>query len=193
MKALEEKILKDGEVIGTEIVKVDGFINHKIDVRFMDEMGDEFARLFRDAKPSKILTVEASGIAIACSAARSFGYIPVVFAKKAAPNTMTEDAYTAEARSFTKGTVSLLRISKKHIDKGDRVLILDDFLAHGEAGLALCDIVKQAGAEVVGLGAAIEKTYQGGAAKLRKKGITVKSLAAIAKIEDGQITFIKSE
>ena len=192
MKALEEKILKDGEVIGTEIVKVDGFINHRIDVKFMDEMGCEFARLFKDAKPNKILTVEASGIAIAVSSSRCFGYIPVVFAKKAAPNTMTEGAYEAEVRSFTKGTVSILHVSKKHLEKGDRVLILDDFLAHGEAGLALCDIVEQAGAQVVGLGAAIEKTYQGGAERLRARGITVKSLAAIAKIEDGKVTFGES-
>ena len=105
---------------------------------------------------------------------------------------MTEGAYEAEARSFTKGTVSILHVSKKHLEKGDRVLILDDFLAHGEAGLALCDIVEQAGAQVVGLGAAIEKTYQGGAERLRARGITVKSLAAIAKIEDGKVTFGES-
>ena len=189
MKALEEKILKEGEAIGTEIVKVDGFLNHRIDAKFMDEMGEEFARLFADEKPEKILTVEASGIAIACSAARSFGYIPVVFAKKAAPNTMTEDFYAAEAKSFTKGTVSVLRVAKKYIEKGDKVLILDDFLASGEAGIALCEIVRSAGAEIAGFGAAVEKRFQGGAERLRSLGIKVKSLAVIDRIEDGRIVF----
>lgn len=189
MKALEEKIIKEGQAIGSEIVKVDGFINHQIDVAFMDEMGDEFARIFSDAKPTKIMTVEASGIPIACSTARSMGNLPVVFAKKAAPNTMTEEFYGAEARSFTKGTVSVLRISKKYLNPGERLLIIDDFLAHGEAGTALCDLAKQAGAEVVGFGAAIEKKFQGGAEKLRALGVRVESLAVIEKITDGVIEF----
>lgn len=189
MKALEDKIVREGQAIGSEIVKVDGFINHQIDVAFMDEMGDEIARIFKDAGATKILTVEASGIPIACSAARSMGNLPVVFAKKAAPNTMTEEFYGAEARSFTKGTVSVLRISKKYLQKGEKVLIIDDFLAHGEAGTALCEIVKMAGAEVVGFSAAIEKKFQGGAEKIREFGVRVESLAVIERITDGIIEF----
>ncbi len=189
MRALEEKIRNEGSAIGTEIVKVDGFLNHQLDVAFMDEMGAAFAEIFREKRPNKILTVEASGIAIAVAASRSLGYLPVVFAKKAAPNTMTEEFYAAEARSFTKGTVSLLRASKKYLGPEDRLLILDDFLAHGEAGAALCEIAKEAGAEVVGFGAAVEKYFQGGRKKLEALGVEVHSLAVIEKIVDGQITF----
>lgn len=189
MKSLEEKILREGSAIGTEIVKVDGFLNHQIDVRFMDEIGSEIAHLFANSGANTILTVEASGIAIACAASRAMGYVPVVFAKKAAPNTMTEGFYGAEARSFTKGTVSMLRVAKKYIKPGDKVLIVDDFLATGEAALAMAEIVKAAGAETVGFTAAIEKKWQGGGDKLRELGIEVKSLAVIAAIDDGKITF----
>ena len=189
MKSLEEKILREGSAIGTEIVKVDGFLNHQIDVRFMDEIGSEIAHLFANSGANKILTVEASGIAIACAASRAMDCVPVVFAKKAAPNTMTEGFYGAEARSFTKGTVSMLRVAKKYIKPGDKVLIVDDFLATGEAALAMAEIVKAAGAETVGFTAAIEKKWQGGGDKLRERGIDVKSLAVIAAIDDGKITF----
>lgn len=189
MKSLEEKILCEGSAIGTEIVKVDGFLNHQIDVRFMDEIGSEIAHLFANSGVNKILTVEASGIAVACAASRHMGYVPVVFAKKAAPNTMTEDFYAAEAKSFTKGTVSMLRVAKQYLSPGDRVLIVDDFLASGEAGVALVSLARNAGAEVVGFSAVIEKKWQGGADRLRELGIEVKSLAVIAAINDGKITF----
>ena len=189
MKSLEEKILREGSAIGTEIVKVDGFLNHQIDVRFMDEIGSEIAHLFANSGANKILTVEASGIAIACAASRHMGYVPAVFAKKAAPNTMTEDFYAAEAKSFTKGTVSMLRVAKQYLSPGDRVLIVDDFLASGEAGVALVSLARNAGAEVVGFSAVIEKKWQGGGDKLRELGIEVKSLAVIAAINDGKITF----
>ena len=189
MESLKQKILQEGTAIGSAIVKVDGFINHRIDVKFMDEMGCEFKRRFADAKVDKILTIEASGIAIAMAAARYFDYAPVIFAKKAAPNTMVEDCLAAEAKSFTKGTVSLIRVTAKFLQKGDNILILDDFLAHGEAASALCDIVEQAGANVVGIGDAIEKKFQGGAARLREKGYRVESLAVIENIQDGVITF----
>lgn len=189
MKALEEKILNNGVAIGTEIVKVDNFLNHQIDVRFLEEIGAEFARLFEKNKPNKILTVEASGIAIAFAVSPKMDYKPVVFAKKTSPNTMVGDFYSAEAKSFTKGTVSQLRVSKDFISEGDRVLIVDDFLARGEAGVALVNIVRMAGAEVVGFGAVIEKKFQGGAQKLRDMGVEVHSLAVVEKIEDGVITF----
>ena len=189
MRSLEEKILREGKAFGTEIVKVDSFLNHQMDVKFMDEIGEEIARLFEGYGVNRILTVEASGIAIACAAARAMNYIPMVFAKKAAPNTMTEEFYGAEAKSFTKGTVSLLRVAKQYIQPGDKVLIVDDFLATGEAAIAMAEIVKAAGAEIVGFTAAIEKKWQGGGDKLRERGIDVKSLAVIAAIDDGKITF----
>ena len=151
MKSLQQKILTDGCAIGSEIVKVDGFVNHQLDVRFLEEIGREFARRFKDVKVDRILTVEASGIAIAMAAAPHFGYPPVVFAKKAAPNTMTEGFYEAEARSFTKGTVSRLCVSEKFLHPGENVLILDDFLAYGEASLALADMVRNAGGNVAGI------------------------------------------
>ena len=189
MKLLEEKILKDGKAIGSEIVKVDNFLNHQLDVKMMDEMGKEIARLFAGRGVNKILTVEASGIAIACAAAMHMDCVPVVFAKKAAPSTMNEEFLAAEARSFTKGTVSLLRVAKKYIASEDVILIVDDFLATGEASLALVDIAHQGGAKVAGFTAAIEKQWQGGAEKLRAQGVDVQSLAVIREICDGQIEF----
>lgn len=189
MKALKEKILKEGVAIGTEIVKVDHFLNHRLDVRFLEEVGKEFKARFENCEVNKILTVEASGIAVACLAAPYFDYAPVVFAKKAAPSTMTEGFFVAEAKSFTKGTVSLLRVSERFLEKGDKVLIIDDFLAHGQASLALAEIVEQAGGEVVGIGAVIEKYFQGGSERLRAKGYTVESLAVIDKIDNGRIIF----
>ena len=145
MKALKEKIRLEGSVIGTEIVKVDSFLNHQIDVEFLEEVGLEFSKRFAGLHIDRILTVEASGIAIACLAAPYFGYPPVVFAKKAAPSTMNAGFYEAEAKSFTKGTVSVLKLAKDYVKEGENVLILDDFLASGQASLALADIVEQAG------------------------------------------------
>ena len=132
MEALKQRIKTEGVAVGSDRINVDGFINHQIDTRFMDEIGAEFGRRFADTPVDKILTVEASGIAIALAAARYFDFVPVVFAKKAAPNTMVEDCYTADAFSFTKQTNNLLRVAKKHLEAGERVLIIDDFLAHGD-------------------------------------------------------------
>lgn len=189
MIELKEKILKEGTAIGTEIVKVDHFLNHRLDVAFLERIGQEFKKRFESCEVTKLLTVEASGIAVACLAAKYFDYVPVVFAKKAQPSTMTEGFYEAEAHSFTKGTVSKFRVSEKFLEKDDKVLIIDDFLAHGEASLALADIVRQAGAEVVGIGVVIEKGFQGGSDKLRAHGHTVESLAVIDKIDNGKIYF----
>ncbi len=189
MKALIDKIRNEGETIGTQIVKVDGFVNHQIDVAFMMEMGREFRNRFGETKVDKILTVEASGIAIACLTSVAFGYPRVVFAKKIAPVTMVDGFYESEAKSFTKGTVSMLRVSKKFLEPKDRVLIVDDFLAHGEAAMAMADIVRQAGATIVGFGIVIEKAFQGGGDKLKQAGYRVESLAVIDKIEDGKIFF----
>lgn len=189
MKALIDKIRNEGEAIGTQIVKVDGFVNHQIDVNFMMEMGREFRARFGEITVDKILTVEASGIAIACLTSVAFEYPRVVFAKKMVPSTMVDGFYEKEAKSFTKGTVSMLRVSKKFLSPNDRVLIVDDFLAHGEAAMAMADLVKQAGATIVGFGIVIEKAFQGGGDKLRHAGYRVESLAVIDKIEDGVIFF----
>lgn len=190
MKELKDKIVRDGTAIGTEIVKVDSFLNHQIDVDFLDQLGKEFHRRFCKDKITKILTVEASGIAIACMTARYFDNPPVVFAKKVSPNTMVDGFYESEVKSFTKGTVSMIRVSQKYLEAGDRVLILDDFLAHGEAARGMAEIVEQAGATVVGIGAVIEKQFQNGGKKLAQKGYRVESLAIIEKIQDGVIQFI---
>ncbi len=189
MESLKQKILTEGEVLGKDLVKVDGFLNHQVDVKFMEQIGKEFRDRFKDIKVDRILTVEASGIAISCEAARYFDYVPVVFAKKVAPNTMAEGCYSAEAKSFTKGTVSNLRVAKRFLKQGEKVLILDDFLASGEASIALAKMVRKAGAEVVGVGAVIEKKFQGGSAKLREMGCRVESLAVIKTFENGKIVF----
>lgn len=189
MEELKKKILQEGVAIGTEVVKVDHFLNHMLDVKFLEHIGQEFKKRFSDCQIDKILTVEASGIGVACIAAPYFGYPPVVFAKKAKPNTMTEGVYEADAKSFTKGTVSKFRVSRKLLNEGEKVLIIDDFMAHGEASLALAELVNQAGGTVVGIGAVIEKGFQGGSEKLRKHGYRVESLAVIEKIVDGKIFF----
>lgn len=189
MEALKAKILAEGQAIGTEIIKVDSFLNHQIDAEFMYEMGAEFKIRFQDEEITKILTIEASGIAIAVCAAKYFGYPPVVFAKKGAQNTMNDDFYSTVVKSFTKGAESDVRIAKKFLSSEDNVLIIDDFLAYGESALALCGLVTQAGGTVAGIGAVIEKEFQGGSSRLRKNGYRVESLAVIEKIEDGRIIF----
>ena len=189
MESLKQKILTEGKVLGEDILKVDCFLNHQIDVKFMEEIGKELRVRFKDVEVDKILTVESSGIAIASVAAKYFDYVPVVFAKKATPNTMAEGCWSCEARSFTKGSVSNLRVSKSFLNKGERILIVDDFLAYGEAAVALTKMVRRAEAEVVGVGAVIEKKFQGGADRLREMGVRVESLACIEKFENGQIIF----
>ena len=189
MEQLKKKILEEGCAIGDSIVKVDGFLNHQIDVAFLEAMGREFKNRFAGVEVTKILTVEASGIAIAVATAGWLGYPKVIFAKKAAPSTMTEGFYSAEAKSFTKGTTSLFRVSESFLQKDDKVLILDDFLASGEASVALAEIVEAAGAQVVGIGAVIEKQFQGGSQRLRELGYRVESLAVVEKIQEGRLTF----
>lgn len=189
MQALKDKIVKEGQSIGSEIVKVDGFLNHRIDVAFMEELGKEFKARFHDVKINKVLTVESSGILVAAMTAKEFGYVPLVFAKKTTPSTMVDGFYGADVKSFTKGTVSTICVAKKYLEANDRVLIIDDFLAHGEAALGLANLVEQAGATVVGIGAVIEKEFQGGSRKLRDRGYQVNSLVVISKIEDGKIHF----
>ena len=189
MQALKDKILSEGQVIGDDILKVDGFLNHQIDTKFLEEIGCEFKKRFEGCKVDKILTVEASGIAVACETAKQFGSVPVVFAKKAKPNTIVEGCYSAEARSFTKGTVANLRVIKRFVSAGEKLLILDDFLASGEAAVALIRIAEKAGAEVVGFGAVIDKTFQGGRKRIQDMGVRVEALASIERFESGKPIF----
>ena len=189
MKALEEKIIADGIALGTEVVKVDSFLNHQIDVAFLRALGQEFARLFAADGVTRILTMESSGIAIAYAAAEAMNDLPVVFAKKSRTNTMDTETYAASVKSFTHGTTSVAKVAKKFISPDDVVLIIDDFLAHGEAAAAMTSIVRQAGAKLAGIGVVIEKRFQGGGDKLREEGVHLEALASIAKIEDGKITF----
>ena len=189
MQALKDKILSEGQVIGDDILKVDGFLNHQIDTKFLEEIGCEFKKRFEGCKVDKILTVEASGIAVACETAKQFGSVPVVFAKKAKPNTIVEGCYSAEARSFTKGTVANLRVIKRCVSEGEKLLILDDFLASGEAAVALIRIAEKAGTEVVGFGAVIDKTFQGGRKRIQDMGVRVEALASIERFESGKPIF----
>lgn len=188
MKLLEQRILKDGIIKEGGIVKVDSFLNHQMDIELINEIGKEFYRLFGDEGVTKILTVEASGIGIACLAAQYFG-VPVVFAKKSESKNLDGDVYTSKVVSYTKGKEYDIRVSNKYITAEDRVLIIDDFLAKGKAVFGLCDILNQAGATLVGVGICIEKGFQEGGAIIRERGIHLESLAIVELAEDGGITF----
>lgn len=190
MEALKKKILTDGTAIGSEIIKVDSFLNHQIDIAFMNEIGKEFARIFIDVEVTKIVTIEASGIAIAAIASQYFNNVPVVFAKKTESRNLDPDKYHGEVYSFTKQRVYPIMISKKYISSEDKILIIDDFLANGKAALALTGLCEQAGATVQGIGIVIEKGFQNGGKLLREENhIRVESLAIIDNIDDGKITF----
>lgn len=189
MKLLKERILSEGRTMGEEIIKVDSFLNHQIDADLFMEMGKEFRRLFDSKKITKLLTVEASGIAIATVAALEFG-VPVVFAKKAQSRNLDKDIYSSKVFSFTKQVTYDVMVSKRYLSEDDHLLIIDDFLANGKAALGLIDIAEQAGATVEGVGIVIEKGFQPGGKLLRDKGIRVESLAIIDRIKDGQIRFL---
>lgn len=188
MELLENKIRNEGVYLGNDILKVDGFINHRLDVGLFCEMGKEWKRLYEGEEINKILTIEASGIGIACIAAQYFE-CDVVFAKKSKSSNMGNDFYASSAYSFTHGNTNKIIVSKKYLTSDDKVLIIDDFLANGEALKALVSICNQAGAEVVGCGVAIEKKYQGGGDALRSRGIRIESLAMISSMKDGIIEF----
>ena len=188
MRELEERILADGVVKVGGVLKVDAFLNHQCDVALFDRMGEEWARLFAGERIDKILTIEASGIGIACVAARHFGNVPVVFAKKAASINLDGEVYSTSIYSFTKQKEFPVIVGKRFLTAGERVLILDDFLANGCALEGLVTLCDMAGVEVAGIGIAIEKAFQGGGDKLRAKGYRVESLARIARMdvsEDG--------
>jgi xanthine phosphoribosyltransferase len=191
MDILKERILRDGALVGTEIVKVDSFLNHQIDAGLFEKIGEAFASRFSDiaTQIDKILTIEASGIAVAAFVSRYFGYPPVVFAKKHLSGTMVDEYYFSEILSFTKKRMTPIYVAKKYLQKGERVLIIDDFLAHGQAAIGLLNLIEQAGADLLGVGIVIEKAFQNGGQKLRDKGIRLESLAIIEKIENGTIVF----
>lgn len=178
MNFLEERILKDGIVKEGNVLKVDSFINHQMDIKLIDEMGAEFKRRFADKDINKILTIEASGIGIACIAAMHFG-VPVVFAKKSKSINIDGDVYMAEVESFTHKTVNKVIVSKKFLGPDDKVLIIDDFLANGKALEGLISIVKEAGASVEGIGIAVEKGFQPGGQIIRDMGYQLESLAIV--------------
>ncbi len=188
MKLLEDKILSSGTVLPGNILKVDSFLNHQLDVKLLNELGKEFHRLFSDYNITKILTVEASGIAIACFAAQYFD-VPVVFAKKGHHKNIGTDVYTAEVFSFTKGTSYTVFVSRKYLSENDTVLIIDDFLANGQAALGLKSIVENSGAVLAGVGIAIEKGFQDGGKQLREAGVNLKSLAIVDSMTDDSISF----
>ena len=183
MRLLEERIQKDGIVKEGNVLKVDSFLNHQMDVDLFNEMGKEFKRLFKDKPINKILTIEASGIGIACVTAEEFDCCPVVFAKKTESKNLDGELYTTKITSFTKGRVYDVIVSKKFIGKGDRILIIDDFLANGCALLGLIDIVEKSGAELVGAGIVIEKGFQQGGKIIREKGIKLESLAVVDSMD----------
>lgn len=190
MKLLEERIRKDGTVKAGNVLKVDSFLNHQMDIDLFNEMGKEWARLFADRKITKILTVEASGIGIACVAAQHF-HVPVVFAKKSQSVNIDGEVYSTKIESFTHKRVYDVIVSKKFLHPEDHILIIDDFLANGCALEGLIDIVNKAGASVEGVGIAVEKGFQKGGDLIRSKGIRVESLAIVESMNDktGEITF----
>ena len=191
MKLLEERIRKDGTVKAGNVLKVDSFLNHQMDIDLFNEMGKEWARLFADRKITKILTVEASGIGIACVAAQHF-HVPVVFAKKSQSVNIDGEVYSTKIESFTHKRVYDVIVSKKFLHPEDHILIIDDFLANGCALEGLIDIVNKAGASVEGVGIAVEKGFQKGGDLIRSKGIRVESLAIVESMDDktGEITFL---
>lgn len=179
MKLLEERIRRDGEVKSGDILKVDRFLNHQMDPVLFRAMAEEWKRLYDGCGINKILTIEASGIGIACVAGLVFG-VPVVFAKKSKSRNVSDDVYTAEVVSFTHGNTNTVQVSREYLHPEDRILIIDDFLASGAALEGLIRIVEQSGATVVGAGIAIEKTFQPGGARIRGGGVRVESLARIS-------------
>ena len=189
MKLLEERILKDAEVLPGNVLKVDSFLNHQIDIALIVELAKEWKRLYEGEEITKIVTIEASGIGIACIAGMIFG-VPVVFAKKTKSSNIGNDVYVNRVTSYTHGTSYSVIVSKKFITPEDKVLIIDDFLANGSALHALIRLCKDGGAHIVGAGIAIEKSYQRGGNNIRSLGYRIESLAKIKSLsDDGTITF----
>lgn len=188
MELLKQRIIKDAIVRGGNVLKVDSFLNHQLDISLLNEIGKEFYKLFGDLNITRIFTIEASGIAIASIAAQYFN-VPVVFAKKAFSKNLEGEILKSPVTSFTKGTSYDVMVEAKFLHTDDRILIIDDFLAKGSALLALADIVKQSGATLSGAGIVIEKGFQEGGKLVRSEGINLKSLAVIKSMDEGKIVF----
>ena len=190
MQLLEERIRRGGKVAPGNVLRVDSFINHQTDVELLTALAQEFHRLFADTPVDKILTIEASGIGIACLTAQAF-HVPLVFAKKSKTANLPDNVYTATVRSYTHGNVSQVIVSKEFLHAGEHVLLIDDFLARGEALQGLMELVRQADGIVAGAGILIEKAFQDGGERIRRQGVRVVSLARVASMRaDGDITFV---
>ena len=190
MQLLKDRIRKDGKIKEGNVLKVDSFLNHQMDVKLFQEIGKEFKRRFADVEITKILTIEASGIGIACVVAEVFD-VPVVFAKKTQTKNIAGDVYTTKVESFTHGRVYDIIVSKEFLGKGDKVLLIDDFLANGKALEGLAELVTKSGAELVGAGVVIEKGFQVGGDIIRSKGIHLESLAIVESMDEktGEVVF----
>ncbi|MBU5437930.1 xanthine phosphoribosyltransferase [Tissierella sp. MSJ-40] len=187
MELLKERILKDGTIEEGNILKVDSFLNHQLDISLLNEIGKEFRRRFPE-KIDKILTIETSGIGIAAIAAQYFN-TPVVYARKIDSKNLEKDVYETKVYSYTKGKEYTVKVGKKYLNKEEKILVIDDFLANGKALEGLIDIISQAGASLVGAGIVIEKGFQEGGQDLRNKGIKIESLAIIESLSDGRVIF----
>lgn len=190
MDLLEQKIRDEGNVLSDTVLKVDSFLNHQIDPKLMQAIGEEYAARFRDSGITKILTLESSGIAPATMAGLALG-VPVIFARKRKSLTLINELYSAQVYSFTKKETNKISVSKDYISENDVVLIIDDFLANGQAVSGLLEIVEQSGAKLAGVGIVIEKGFQEGGKQIRERGIRVESLAIISSLENGKATFEK--
>ncbi len=188
MNFLEERILKDGQVLNSDILKVDSFLNHQLDVELLDRIGDEFYERFKDDGITKIVTIEASGIAIAVMTARKFG-VPVVFAKKARSRNLDAEVLISTVHSFTYNRDYTITVSRKYLEPDDRILIVDDFMANGLAAEGLISLCEQAGADVAGLGICVEKGFQEGGKSIRAKGYRIESIAIIDEMSENMIKF----
>ncbi|MGI5957984.1 MAG: xanthine phosphoribosyltransferase [Massiliimalia sp.] len=189
MELLKERILKDGKIKEGNVLKVDSFLNHCMDITLIQEIGKEFRRVFPDPSINKILTIEASGIGIAAITAQYFGNADLVFAKKTKSKNLDGELYTVPVLSYTRGIQFDVQVAKRYLTPEDHVLIIDDFLAHGQALKGLMEIVRQSGAKLAGCGIVIEKGFQNGGKLLREQGVNLQSLAIIDSIENGVITF----
>ena len=190
MQLLKDRIRKDGQVFPGNVLKVDSFLNHQMDIELFSEFGKEFKRRFEGEEINKILTIEASGIGIACIVAQSFG-VPVVFAQKSQSKNNAGEVYSSKVESYTHGRIFDIIVSKKFLGPEDKILIIDDFMANGAAMDGLLEVIKQSGAQVVGAGIIIEKGFQGGGGRLRSQGLRVESLAIVDEMNDktGEIVF----
>lgn len=194
MQLLKDRIRKDGQVFPGNVLKVDSFLNHQMDIELFSEFGKEFKRRFEGEEINKILTIEASGIGIACIVAQSFG-VPVVFAKKSQSKNIAGEVYSSKVQSYTHGRIYDIIVSKKFLGPEDKVLIIDDFMANGAAMDGLLEVIRESGAHVVGAGSVIEKGFQGGGERLRREGLRVESLAIVDRMDEktGEIVFRDDE